>query len=116
MVLVCSTTTPVPLHTEQVLTPCPPTPSQLGQFSVTSIVISLLVPNAASSKVIFILYIKSSPFLALVLLFLLPKPPKPNDEKPPPNTSFNISSKLKSLKSNPPENPPAPPALLLNAE
>ncbi|MNW02968.1 hypothetical protein D3C71_1988310 [compost metagenome] len=86
-----------------------PFPWHVSQDSFLDIFTSFFVPNAASSKVIVILYLKSAPFVGPFFFCVPPKPPNP-----PPNTLPKISSKSISMpppnpeKSNPP-NPPAPP-------
>ena len=67
--------------------------------------ICFVVPKAASSKDIFMLYLKSAPLVGPCLLAELKPPPKP-----PPNTLPKISSRSMSTpipfpnpeKSNPP--------------
>ena len=127
-----STTSPVPLQVEHifVLANCPkgvlwtvlmlPEPWQVGQvfllvpflapvpshtwhFSIRFILISFLVPNAASSKVISNFIFKSEPALGPVLWVLVLPPPKP-----PPKKSPNISPNISPKSLNPAPPPPNP--------
>ena len=79
-----------------------PLPWHFSQFSSLFIVISLVVPNTASSKVKFKVYSRSSPLTGPFLRLELPPKPPPKISPNPPKIS------PKSLKSKPPAPPPKP--------